>query len=150
MSGGVSTWRLFSRPEPGKKLGPGFEVVLCFACLGIYMGYGDLRGIRENEVYTTASKLDFLLMAVPGVYGLRIAQFIAIARRYRMPQYLEWLVFVVPVLAIAVCAVGSPYFVKMYAEAYGYQFCSPRPDHPLVYVFSKAAQNCPWVPYGKR
>ncbi len=147
---GPGTWRLLGPPRPGKSIGRGFEIVLGFSLLSFYMGFTDLSGFRQGSAFTTASNLDYLWMAAPCVYGLRVARFIAIARKYRMPQYLEWLVFVVPLIVLAVCAVGSPYFIQIYARDHGYRFCGPRPDHGMVYVFAKPMAKCPFVPFGAR
>jgi hypothetical protein len=143
-------WRLVARKErPGDGLGRGWEIILAFSIVGFYVGYSGLSGIRAHDSFTSASTFDFLLIGTPAFYGIRIAQFIARARQYRLPQTLEWLVFVVPLLGFLVCAVGSSRFVKSYGIDHGYLFCGARSDHPEAYVFARPPERCPLIPQGQ-
>ncbi len=143
------TWRLVAKKErPGDSIGIGFEIILVFTLCAVYFALTDLVGVRQHDGFASASASDFLLIGTPGVYGIRLARFIARARQYRMPQTLEWLVFLVPLLTFLTLAVGSGHFVRLYAAGQGYTFCGPRPDHSQVYVFARPPHECPVLPEG--
>ncbi len=144
------TWRLFAKKErPRGGIIGGFEFILFFFLMACYIGYTNLSGIRQHDAFTFADTWDFLLIGSPGLYGLRVARFIAEARKYRLPQTLEWLVFIVPLAVFFTCAVGSSHFVQSYAAARGYQFCGPRSDHASIYVFVRPPERCPVIPQGQ-
>ena len=135
-----------------KRIRPGdfrpyfFELFLVVFLFAFWLGYSDLAAIRRHDAIATAGPSDFILMATPGIYGIRVSMFIAMARRYRMPQVLEWLAFIVPMAVFVVCAAASGHFAKAYAGAHGYRFCGGQGERSTTYVFATGTCNAVSTP----
>ena len=90
----------------------------------------------------------FALIGSIGIYGVRLSVWIAIIRRNRMPQTLEWLVCLVPLAATIICFVFSGPMVRAYAAGQGYHRCADRHDHGTLYVYAAPTTACPAQPPG--
>lgn len=83
-----------------------------------------------------------------GLYGVRIATYVAIARRCQMPQIVEWWVIIVSFALMAVFFLFGGAMLKAYGAAHGYRYCFADDVRGSNYVFVREARPCPPGPGG--
>lgn len=81
-----------------------------------------------------------------GIYGLRIATYVAIARRCRMPQVIEWWITLGGLAFMGVFFAGGGLMLQGYAAWHGYKYCYADSPRNPKYVFVKRTEACPPIP----
>jgi hypothetical protein len=81
-----------------------------------------------------------------GLYGVRIATYVAIARHCRMPQVAEWWITLAGFAFMAVFFAGGGFMLQGYATLHGYKYCYADAPRNPNYVFTKRALPCPTPP----
>ncbi len=122
------------------------ELFLLLLLGSVYLGIDGLSGIGGGNPIAYASKNAFALIGAIGLYAIRLSSFVAMARNFRMPQRLEWWLFMIPTAAMILCFALSGILVKTYAAAHHYHFCYRETGRSDRYVFAAAKATCPPLP----
>ncbi len=136
----------------GKRLKPAdyrqyiAELFLIGLLGSVYLGIDGLRDIRNHASIAAVPRDSFALIGAIGLYAIRVSSFAAMARNYRMPQTLEWWIFLVPTAAMILCFFLSGTLVKTYATAHHYRFCYRETVRAPRYVFAAPSVACPPLP----
>ena len=124
-----------------------FDVVGLFLLVLTYFGVKDLQQFGRGLANVSAASVDFALAGSIGFYGVRVASWIALARRGRMPQPIEWLAFIVPSIIALACLIFSGPLVNAYAAAHNYHLCFKQHDRDgTVLTFARTGASCPAKP----
>ncbi len=123
-----------------------FELVALVLIFSAWLGVQELGQISGGRPTATSSAGAVAMIGWLGLYGIRISSWIAIARRNRMPQTLEWLATIVPFALMILCFVFSGPLVRAYASGHGYRFCGRYHDRETVLTFAKPGVACPAAP----
>ena len=136
--------RLFRVPLHISTPGPyAFDLLALFFVLGTFLGLDDLKSINQGASVAVVPANAFALVGVLGLYGIRLSMWVAILRRNRMPQTLEWVVCLAPLAATLTCFAASGLMVQAYAEQHHYRRCADQRDHGSNYVFAAPQAACP-------
>lgn len=112
-----------------------------------YLVWLDMRQFNGANRTNEVSAHSFALMGVVGIYGLRISTWIAILRKNRMPQTLEWLATLIGLGVVIFCIIFSAQLTEAYAGAHGYRLCGPIAYHrEVTLMFAKRGVACPPPP----
>ena len=120
-----------------------FDLLALFFVLAAFLGLDDLKGINRGLTVTVVPANAFALIGTLGLYGVRVAMWIAILRRNRMPQTLEWAACLAPLAVTLACLVFSGSLVRAYAAQHDYRRCADQRDHGTNYVFASPKAACP-------
>ena len=123
-----------------------FDLFALLFVAATWAGLDSLSQINHSLPVAESSTHAFAMIAIWGVYGVRISAWIAILRRNRMPQVAEWLVSLVAFTLMVLCIVFSGALVKGYAAARGYHFCYAYYDRDHLLTFAKPQARCPPTP----
>jgi hypothetical protein len=121
-------------------------LLLPFLGLAVLVGsdLGHLDGVRRSVEVSSHS---FAMLGAVGLYGFRIATWIAILRKNRTPQTAEWLVTLAGFAVFGVCVIFSSQLTDAYAAAHGYRPCGPVAYHrEVTLMFAKDGVACPPPP----
>ena len=136
--------RLFRVPLHLSTPGPyAFDLLALFFVLAAFLGLDDLKSINNGAPVAVVPANAFALMGVLGLYGIRLSMWVAILRRNRMPQTLEWLVCLAPLAVTLICFIASGLMVRAYAAQHHYRRCADQRDHGTNYVFAAPKAVCP-------
>jgi hypothetical protein len=116
-----------------------FDLLGICAIVGAVSACKDLSLFSKGAPSVTVFADDMTLIGCVGIYGFRIAQYIAIARQGRMPQIAEWCVTLAGLGLLLVSYVFAGALLDGYAGLHGYKYCSANPD----YSFVKSDLDCP-------
>ncbi|WP_419729052.1 hypothetical protein [Lichenicola sp.] len=135
---------LFGKPvrasSPGGYI---FDALMLLFLFVAYLGCKDLRAFAEALPIVTVPSSAFVFFGALGIYGIRAAMYVAMIRRNRMPQAIEWLVFLIPIAFAIACFVASSPLLRIYAEFHGYAFCSVHGTRATMYTFARKRGDCP-------
>ena len=120
-----------------------FDLVLVLLIYMAYTGVDDLRALGRATPVASASAADFSLIGALGIYGIRLSSIVAIIRKNRQPQVVEWLAFIIPMAFAVFCFLTSGMLVRGYAAAHGYRTCYKEGLRSTVYVFAMPHTICP-------
>ena len=120
-----------------------FDIVAILLFFGAYLGFQDIHDFDTRAKAVSVPANAFALIGCVGIYGIRIATWIAILRRNRMPQTVEWLVSLLPLGATLLCFVFSGTMVRAYATSHHYHACGEQQDHGTLYVYAAPSSACP-------
>ena len=143
---------LTSKPFFSKKLSARTPAIYLFELVGLlflfsaWLGLDELKEINKGFPIANASASAIALIGVTGLYGIRVASWIAIFRHNRMPQTAEWLVCLIPLTAMIIAMVFSGPLVKVYASTRGYTFCHAYHNRETTLTFVKPKTSCPPIP----
>jgi hypothetical protein len=142
--------RLFSKPlsikMPALYLYDLLMLPFLFISILVIKDLSAFDGRAANEV----SAHSFALLGTVGLYGLRVATWICIARHNRMPQTAEWTVTLAGLAVLVGCIVLSPQLTETYAGSRGYRLCGPVVHHrEVTLLFAKQGDSCPPRPRGE-
>lgn len=123
-----------------------FELILAGAIWAIVLDLGDLLDFVSGQPVVTVSPRTFQLLGLIGPYGIRIAMYIAIIRRNRAPQVLEWIVTLIGLgFSVVFFALGG-FMLTWYAELHGYDRCPAVTFRNTAAVFVLHETSCPAKP----
>jgi hypothetical protein len=144
----LTTSRLFGKPARLNQLGGyAFDLFfLLFLWLSI-SGWRDLQAFSSHAAVVSVSASTFVFFGALGVYGVRVASYIDMIRRSRMPQTLEWLVTIIPLALALPCFVASGHLVRLDARLHGYRFCYRDTERSSTYTFAATNAPCPVLPH---
>ena len=143
----LTTSRLFGKPvKPTQWGGYGFDLLFVFFLWMSWQGFSDLHGFSTGAPVVSVPASTFVFFGALAIYGIRVAMYIAMLRRNRGPQTLEWLVTIIPILLALPCFVASGHLVKLDARLHGYQFCYGDADRSPRFVFAASGARCPPLP----
>lgn len=117
-----------------------FEVILAFNLWAVVGSLGDLAGFASGRPIVVTSPWVFTLFGGLGLYGMRMAMYIAIIRRNRASQPAEWLVTLLGLGLACIFLLFGGSMLRWYADLQGYDRC------PAV---SSRAGDAVFVPHGK-
>jgi hypothetical protein len=123
-----------------------FELILALNIWTIVLSFGDLAGFDSNQPIVTTSPRVFTLFTGIGIYGIRVAMYIAIIRRNRAPQVLEWLVTLVGLGFAVTCMLLGGLVLQGYANLHGYDRCPTVSLRTTDAVFVRPPTPCPDKP----
>jgi hypothetical protein len=119
-----------------------FELILAADIWAIVVSRGDLAAFDSNQATVTTSPWVFTLFAGIGLYGIRVAMYIAIIRRNRAPQVLEWMVTLLGLGLAVICLVLGSSMLSWYAELHGYDRCPAVSMQRADAVFARHQTPC--------
>ncbi|MBB6253242.1 hypothetical protein [Nitrospirillum iridis] len=123
-----------------------FELWLIFSVFSIS---GDLPGIgkfHEEHKYIIFNKHAFVFFAGPFIYGLRIAMFVAIFRKFKRPNPIELWIVKISVALFFLTLFGGYFLGGIWASANGYRECFKIEDRHPYYFFVPKDKSCPTAP----
>lgn len=120
-----------------------FELILALSIGAIVLSRGDLAAFSSNQPIVTTSPWFFMLFTGVGLYGIRIAMYIAIIRRNRAPQVLEWVMTLVGLGIAVICMGFGGLMLQGYARLHGYDRCPAGSIHATDAVFVRPPTPCP-------
>jgi uncharacterized membrane protein len=144
----------FTRRVPffSKKLSMGmwqsylFDGFFLLLCGFLVFAFGpDFAAYNSHARQIAASAHDITILGVIGIYAVRISTFVAIARRNRQPQVLEWWITIIGLSFTALMFLFGGFMEVPYAAANGYEFCSASNGTD---IFVKRPFPCPAPPQG--
>ena len=118
-------------------------IALVFFGGGAALGFLDLRKFDHGAPVILVAAWSFAFIGSLGFYSPRLAILIALARGNRMPQPVEWIVFLGGVFGALVLLITTGPAVRAYGRAHGYRFCSSTGAAPSDYTFAREGQSCP-------
>ena len=143
----LTTTRLFSQPVRLTQWGGYFFDFLFLLFLwASYDSVRNLHGFSTGAPTVSVPGSAFVFLGALGIYGVRLAMYVAILRHNRAPQTLEWLVTNVPFVLAIPCFVASSRLVKLDAELHHYRFCYRETQRAPRYVFAAPSNTCPPLP----
>jgi hypothetical protein len=102
----------------------------------------DLRQFSAGVPVVALHRFDFAIIGALGLYGFRLASYIALIRRNKMPQMVEWSVclagFAFAFLGFVLTLSGSG--PRGYAAMHDYAFCDTDGHR---YIFARNDVPCP-------
>ena len=116
-----------------------FELILVLDLWAIAGNLSDLAGFAAGRPTVIASPWAFTLFSGLGLYGVRVATYIAIIRRNRAPQPAEWLVTLLGLGLACFFLLFGGSMLNWFADLNGYDRC------PVV---SSRADDAVFVPHG--
>ena len=144
--------RLFAKPvrptEPAFLFGFIFELILALAIWVLTLELGDLAAFTSNAPAVIVSANAFRAVGSPGIYGIRLAMFIAIFRRNRAPQTLEWMVTLAGLGIFIFFLTFGGLLLDGYAGLHGYRRCPALAFRAKDAVFVKT-QRCQVISIGE-
>lgn len=117
-----------------------FEVILALNLWAIAGDLSDLAGFADGRPTVVTSPWVFRLFGGLGLYGVRVAMYIAIIRRNRAPQPAEWLVTLLGLGFACFFLLFGGSMLSWFADLHGYDRCA---------VVSSRAEDAVFVPHGK-
>jgi hypothetical protein len=100
-----------------------FELLLAFTIWMALYAIEDLRAFTSDHSVVITSPRVFMTFTSVGIYGIRVAMFIAIIRRNRSPQTLEWIVTLIGLGVTLFGIMFSSLLLSCYAGVQGYYRC---------------------------
>jgi hypothetical protein len=139
--------RLFAKPvrlaEPVFWYGVILELILAASIWTASLGLDDLAAFASNQPAVIVSPNAFRFLGLPGLYGVRIAWFIAIIRRDRTPQTFEWIVTLLGLGAAVFSLTFGGLLLNAYAGLHGYRRCPAAAFRAKDAVFARPQMPCP-------
>ena len=134
----------FSKPQrAGNPALYVFEAFLLVLLFSAWLGLQDLNEINGGRSTAESPANAFAMIGCLGLYGIRISSWIAIVRRNRMPQTLEWMATIVAFALMILCFVFSGPLVRAYAAGHGYRFCGRYQERETMLTFARPGVGCP-------
>jgi hypothetical protein len=128
-----------------------FDLLLALNIWLIFLDFGDLSAFDSDQPIVTTSPWVFTLFTGVGIYGIRVAMYIAIIRRNRAPQVLEWMATLVGLGFAAICMLFGGLILQGYAKLHGYDRCpAVSLDRRADAVFARPPTPCPDKPISLR
>ena len=131
----LATWQLYF-----------FDVVMLLCVVGLFF---DLRHLKAFDGHADQVRMFWGILTTQcgfGLYGFRIATYIAIARKCRMPQVAEWWACLLGMAFFIMFAVFGGHMLKAYASTRGYTYCFEDAFRNPEYVFERRPLACPPEP----
>ena len=116
-----------------------FLIDLYFSVQAIH----DIAKFSSQEDIVTIGRAEFGLIGSLGFYGIRLASYIAIVRKNRSPQPIEWSVCLVGLVVGFLSVSLSGEMAIIYAGFQKYRFCHSVGDRNGQYVFHRNDIVCP-------
>jgi hypothetical protein len=120
-----------------------FEVILALNLWAIVGSLGDLAGFASDRPTVVTSPWVFTLFGGLGLYGVRMAMYIAIIRRNRASQPAEWLVTLLGLGFAFVFLLFGGSMLRWYADLHGYDSCPVVSSRAGDAVFVLHRTPCP-------
>jgi hypothetical protein len=142
----LRTRRLFGENARFWHPGAFFFDALFIGTLWLALGcWRDLRQLASGVPVVALHRFDFGIIGGLGLYGFRLASYIAMIRRNRMPQTVEWSVclagFAFALLGVVLTLSGlGP---RGYAAMHDYAFCYGEQHRSARYIFARNDVPCP-------
>lgn len=119
-----------------------FEAILALNLFVIWTSLGDLDAFDAHQAVVAVSPYAFTMFAGLGIYGVRLAMFIAIGRGNRAPQVAEWIVTLLGIFFCFACLLLGGTALDAYARAHGYQRCADSAQHRVDARFALRPGDC--------
>jgi hypothetical protein len=120
-----------------------FEVILALNLWAIVGSLGDLAGFASGRPIVVTSPWVFTLFGGLGLYGVRMAMYIAVIRRNRAPQPAEWLVTLLGLGLACFFLLFGGSMLNWFADLHGYDRCPVVSSRADDAVFVLHGKSCP-------
>jgi hypothetical protein len=97
-----------------------------FFLLGLWASWGSAKNLTlftQHQASIDISTYTMVIFGMPFLYGIRIATYIAMIRKNRPPQTLEWIVTLFGFAGMAFFLVFGVPLLILYGKIYGYELC---------------------------
>ncbi len=110
----------------------------------VYFSIPQLKQLSGNAVEVIVPPTAIALIGFVFFYGVRISTYVAMIRRNRSPQTIEWWCMLIGlVVPLGVWPLDDT-ILKAYASASGYRYCSSDSSSPIAKdVFIRQTNPCP-------
>jgi hypothetical protein len=120
-----------------------FEAILALNVWAIVGDLGDLAGFAAGRPTVVTSPWVFTLFSGLGLYGVRVAMYIAIVRRNRAPQSAEWLATLLGLGLACFFLLFGGSMLSWFAGLHGYDRCPAVSSRAEDAVFVSRGTPCP-------
>ena len=131
----LATWQLYF-----------FDLLMLFFIFGAVVSVRDLKAFDSNADQVSMFWGNLTVLGGLGIYGIRIAMYIAIFRKCRMPQVAEWWACLLGMAFAVVFSAFGGQMLKAYASTRGYSYCFEDAFRHPYYVFERRPLACPPEP----
>jgi uncharacterized BrkB/YihY/UPF0761 family membrane protein len=128
----LRTWQLYF-----------FDVLLLGGLIAAAVNLKDLALFNRASPQVDIYWGDLTTLGVLGIYGFRLATYVAIYRRCRMPQVLEWWLVIIGFGFAAVLFIFGGCLLRQYASVQGYTYCHETGYRGSHYLFVRHSLACP-------
>lgn len=142
----ISERRLFANPVRPSMLG-GYVLdlvaALVLVCV-IFISLPELRPFGQRAAQVTAEPVSIAMIGFLFSYGIRLSTYVAMIRRNRSPQVLEWWCMLLGIAIPLLVWLLDGVLLRSYATWHGYSYCHAIGGNRLTdYVFTRAGLACP-------
>ncbi|MEA1673595.1 hypothetical protein [Nitrospirillum sp. BR 11163] len=131
----LSTWHFY------------FLDILFVVCIWlIWASYPDLLVFDGGADHVLFSRYMFCFFAGPFLYGIRIAMYVAIFRKYKKPMTMEIRIIQISIGAFITIMVLGIFAGDLWASAHGYKKCFKVADRSNDYLYVLQGTECPPEP----
>ncbi|MEA1649110.1 hypothetical protein UAJ10_08765 [Nitrospirillum sp. BR 11164] len=123
-----------------------FDLLLIFCIWLIWASYPDLLVFDTHPDHVLFDRYVFCFFAGPFLYGLRIAMYVAMARKYREPMTLEIRIIQISAIAFVASLLIGIFAGDLWASAHGYKRCFKPADRSNDYLYVLKDIDCPARP----
>lgn len=120
-----------------------FDLLFLIALYLCYDSYKALITFRDNQAIVVIFPGTISLFAGLGVYGVRIAMYVAMIRHNRMPQTIEWLAVLIGISSSIIFMFFGGTFLDLWGETHGYRRCPVERIRNADAVFALVGTRCP-------
>jgi hypothetical protein len=119
------------------------DAMLILLLFAVRSCWNDLQQFSSDLTVVAVSKFDFGIIGGIGLYGFRLATYVAMIRHNRMPQIIEWYVCLIGLAVACLCFLSTGFLVVSYASARGFEFCYDEGHRSGLYIFTEKSLACP-------
>ena len=121
-----------------------FELILLLNIMVLWLiALPHLQTFSYGSGQAEAEPSDIAMVGFLGLYGFRISTFVAMIRRNRRPQVIEWWCTLIG-LAMLIAWPLDGTLLRLYASLHGYEFCRELPGGKVTHdLFVLHGHPCP-------
>lgn len=142
----IARRRLFANEvKPSMLTGYVLDLVaaLVLVCV-ILVSLPDLRQFGRGAAQVSAAPASVALIGFLFSYGIRLSTYVAMIRRNRAPQVLEWWCMLLGITIPLLVWLLDGLLLRSYAALHGYGYCHTiGGDRIAQYLFARAGSACP-------
>ncbi|WP_145619275.1 hypothetical protein [Nitrospirillum bahiense] len=119
------------------------DILFVFSVWLIWVSYPDLLVFNGGASHVLFSRYLFCFFAGPFLYGIRIAMYVAIFRKYRKPMTTEIRIIQISAVAFIAIMILGIFAGDLWATAHGYKRCFKVADRSNDYLYVLQGTECP-------
>lgn len=117
-------------------------LALCFLTFVIFVSVPELEKFSSVSAHIQSEPIAIGMIGALGLYGTRISMYIAIIRKNKAPQVLEWWATLIGLSFAVALFLFSGYFLQFYGSLHGYRICRIDNQKLALYDFGKTGVPC--------